>query len=153
MAETLSRSLAETRAFAEKLLKKLVETPRRGAAVLALYGDLGAGKTALSKELASLLGVKDTVNSPTFILEKIYKTKHPVFPRLVHIDAYRLEEPQELTHLGWEELVQDGENLIVIEWAERAEGLLPETSLRVHAEFVDEGTRRFNIHDKESKRS
>jgi len=151
MKEITSRSLADTKTFAESLLKRLVEAPRKGAAVLALYGNLGAGKTALTKELALFLGVKDTVNSPTFILEKIYKVKHPVFERLVHIDAYRLEEPQELSHLGFTELAADGGNLIVVEWAEQVEGLIPETALRVHAEFIDESTRHFHIHDQERR--
>lgn len=151
MKETVSRSLADTKKYAEILLRRLVGSPRRGAAVLALYGNLGAGKTALTKALAELLGVADTVNSPTFILEKVYRTEHPTFKRLIHIDAYRLEEPQELEHLGWSELVSDGENLIVVEWSEQVEGLIPESALRVRAEFVDETTRNFHFHDKKDK--
>ena len=147
-----SRSLADTHAFAEKILHMLAENPRAGAAVLSLYGDLGAGKTALTKEIARHLGVKDVVNSPTFILEKIYRTTHPLFKRLIHIDAYRLERPEELERLGWGELVGERENIIVVEWADKVEKLLPEDSLRMHADFVDEGTRTFHIHGQEKKR-
>ncbi|HYF10395.1 MAG TPA: tRNA (adenosine(37)-N6)-threonylcarbamoyltransferase complex ATPase subunit type 1 TsaE [Candidatus Paceibacterota bacterium] len=147
MKELTSRSLADTKNLAESLLERLVSAPRKGASVLALYGDLGSGKTALTKEIAALLKVRDVVNSPTFVLEKVYKVEHPTWKRLIHIDAYRLEEPQELEHLGWKEIAADAENLIVVEWAEQVEGLIPAHALRVRAEFVDESTRRFHIHD------
>lgn len=152
MKAALSRSLEETHSFAKGLLERLEKSPREGAGVLALYGDLGAGKTALTKELAKLLGIKEVVNSPTFILEKIYRTEHSAFKHLIHIDAYRLEEPKELEHLGWKELVADKNNLIVVEWSEQVESLIPEYALRIRAEFVDESTRRFHFHERESKK-
>ncbi|SRR5258708_28320166 len=146
MTATTSRSLAETKAFAQELLERLAVGASAHASVLALYGDLGAGKTALTKEIALLLGVRDTVNSPTFVLEKIYRTMHPHFKKLVHIDAYRLERPEELNQLGWSELIADTDSLIVVEWADKVEEFLPEGTLRVHADFIDETTRQFNIH-------
>jgi tRNA threonylcarbamoyladenosine biosynthesis protein TsaE len=70
--------------------------PRDKALVVALYGDLGAGKTTLTKEIARQLGIKENVNSPTFVLIKNYKLKRsrfyvPCFTTLVHIDAYRFD--------------------------------------------------------------
>lgn len=143
-----SNSLAETRTFAKSLLSALSQKSSAGAVVLALYGDLGSGKTALTKELSGLLGVSETVNSPTFVLEKIYRAKHPRFKRLAHIDAYRLEGGEELRHLGWEELLSDKQALVVVEWAERVEKALPPEALKVRASFVEEGSRNFETDEK-----
>jgi tRNA threonylcarbamoyladenosine biosynthesis protein TsaE len=75
------------------------------ALIVGLYGNLGAGKTSFTQAVARALGVTDIVNSPTFVIEKIYDTKHTHFIRLVHIDAYRLEDAKELQNLNFEELV------------------------------------------------
>jgi tRNA threonylcarbamoyladenosine biosynthesis protein TsaE len=91
------------------------------------------------------LGVTDVVNSPTFVIEKIYETKHPHFARLIHIDAYRLENAQELQNLNFEELVSNPHNLILIEWPENVQEILPENHLKIRCEFVDETTRKFEV--------
>ena len=79
--------------MAENVIKTLASESSGRAKVLFLEGDLVAGKTTFAKELASVLGVlKEDVHSPTFILKKEYKTEHPIFRKLVHIDAYRFNE-------------------------------------------------------------
>ena len=115
-----------------------------GEAVIAgLSGHLGAGKTAFVKAVARAMGIKETVTSPTFVIMKIYETlltsptiKHSTvvtapakFSRLVHIDAYRLENAQELEALRFEELVTNKNNLIMVEWPENV-GLRGKESLR-----------------------
>lgn len=97
-----------------------------GAAVLALKGDLGAGKTALTKAIAQNLGVEEHVTSPTFVIMKSYAlTGHAQFHTLIHIDAYRVEDERELVVLGFPTLLSDPHTLVVIEWPERIAGLLP----------------------------
>jgi tRNA threonylcarbamoyladenosine biosynthesis protein TsaE len=89
--------------------------------VLVLRGDLGAGKTTLARAVARGAGVEGDVPSPTFNLVFRYETPRG---RVSHLDLYRLEHPDEVWELGWEELGQPDE-LVMIEWPERAEALLP----------------------------
>lgn len=117
--------------------------PRSDHAVLwALKGDLGAGKTTLVQAVARQLGVTETVTSPTFILLKSYPLTSQPFERLVHIDAYRLEDPNELTPLRLQEFLADPGNLVLLEWPERAGDLLPADAQRLELTIVDEQTRR-----------
>jgi len=126
MKEFTSHSIAETEAIATQWLADISNkyADKDEALVVGLSGHLGAGKTAFVKAVAKALGVKEAVTSPTFVLMKLYSL-NPVgafkgFPwkRLVHIDAYRLERPEELEALAWEDLVADKNNLIMVEWPE-----------------------------------
>ncbi len=116
-----------------------------GARVLALTGELGAGKTTFTKELAKQLGVADDVTSPTFVILKNYQTTDANFKTLTHIDAYRIEDPRELTVLGFEDILKDTERLLVIEWAERVDALLPETAYRMTFSHLDASSRHIAI--------
>lgn len=101
--------------------------------VVALYGDLGAGKTTLSRGLISgLFGTPTEVPSPTYNLVQVYET--PDFD-LWHFDLYRLETPDELMELGWEE-TQDG--VALIEWPDHAGSHLPAYRLDISLEIVGE---------------
>jgi tRNA threonylcarbamoyladenosine biosynthesis protein TsaE len=115
--------------------------PASEATVVALSGELGAGKTTFTQTIAAHLGIKETVTSPTFVIEKVYQIADGTFARLIHIDAYRLKESRELEVLGWRDLVRDPENLILIEWPERVLDLIPESAHRVTLTFIDEDTR------------
>src|SRR3989344_1884541 len=120
---TLEELDTEAGAFVEGL------APRAsGATLVTLSGELGAGKTALVRAVAKALGVEEAVTSPTFVLEKIYKLGHPMskFGWLVHIDAYRLGGGAELASLGFDELMNESGNLILLEWPERVAEVLPE---------------------------
>jgi tRNA threonylcarbamoyladenosine biosynthesis protein TsaE len=94
--------------------------------VLALAGDLGAGKTTFVRGLARSLGVTDDVTSPTFVLMKQYQGRLP----LVHVDLYRMNRVQELLDLGFDELL-DGSAIVVIEWGDMVEDLLPPDHIEV----------------------
>ncbi len=118
---------------------------KEGATLVTLSGELGAGKTAFTQEVARALGIEDTVTSPTFVLEKIYalpKLGHPMskFERLVHIDAYRLESGKELIPLGFDELMEDAGNLILLEWPEKVADMLPEPSVRILMKALPDGS-------------
>lgn len=128
------------------------------ATVVTLSGDLGAGKTTFTQGVARALGVTETVTSPTFVLEKIYPIRNTSrsngagklgFKRLVHIDAYRLKGAHELEVLGWNELLADPGNLILLEWPERVEGAIPNDATRIT--FDIQGDERIiSIHGEES---
>jgi tRNA threonylcarbamoyladenosine biosynthesis protein TsaE len=129
-AETASPG--ETLALGERLAAFL-----QPGDVLALYGDLGAGKTHLVKGLARGLGADPAdVSSPTFTLVNEYATDPPLY----HLDVYRIERLSELQEIGVEELLS-GEGICVIEWPERMEPLLPPHTLRLRLHHLD-GTRR-----------
>lgn len=122
--------------IADKILEKVFHLGSNLATVLALSGDLGAGKTTLTKELGRQLGITENIISPTFVIMKIYEVKpeskyFSKFKKIVHIDAYRLEAPDELLGIGWKEIISEKENLIIIEWPEKVEKHLIPSSLRV----------------------
>lgn len=141
---SLSKSLSDTRAIAEDFLDSLKTAEH--ATVVALSGDLGAGKTAFTKELGNLLGIPhDQITSPTFVIMKIFNIHHSLFEHLIHIDAYRLEDEQELVSLGWNEIIEDPKNLILIEWPEMVKGLIPKDARKLSLKFVDESTREIRV--------
>ena len=109
------------------------------ATVVALSGDLGAGKTTFAQAVARALGVEETVSSPTFVIEKVYQLSGQSFEKLIHIDAYRLESAHELEVLGWRETVADPNNLILIEWPERLAALVPEGAIHIRFEIQGDG--------------
>lgn len=115
------------------------------AAVVGLYGDLGAGKTTFVQAVARSLGVSERITSPTFLIVKRYKLKVKSFRFLIHIDAYRLKSGDELRKLGFEELLRDSGNLIFVEWADRVVDILPKKQTKLFFEFVDENTRKITI--------
>lgn len=141
------KNLEELRAVADSVLRSLTERPASSTAtVVGLSGDLGAGKTAFTKCVASILGINEVVTSPTFILEKGYAIPHGSlvgerFTKLIHIDAYRLEDEKEMRALEWDSLLLDGHNLIFIEWPEQVKGVLPEDIIMISFQYIDEGVR------------
>lgn len=103
-------------------------TPR--AKVILLKGDLGAGKTTFARELAEVLGIdKNEVNSPTFVLKKEYNAQHPIFKKLIHVDAYRFNEKSEAKILGLDEDLKDESTLIAIEWPNKMPYIEPDLEI------------------------
>ena len=139
-----TRSLEETQKLAKEWLNS-ISIKDDEATIVGLYGNLGSGKTTFAQSIARELGIKETVTSPTFVIEKIYDTDHILFNRLIHIDAYRLESGRELQVLNFEQEVANENNLILVEWPENVKEILPENHIRVYFEFVDENTRKFSF--------
>ncbi|MCX6739633.1 MAG: tRNA (adenosine(37)-N6)-threonylcarbamoyltransferase complex ATPase subunit type 1 TsaE [Candidatus Parcubacteria bacterium] len=116
MKKLILKSEKDTKKFAIELSKKL-----KGGEIIALEGDLGVGKTTLTQYLAKNFGIKEKVTSPTFVLMKIYEIKNLKFKikNLIHVDCYRLDDPQELFYLGIEEYLNNKESIVIIEWADK----------------------------------
>lgn len=116
----VSASEKDTFNFAKKFAKNL-----RGGEVIGLIGDLGAGKTVFAKGLASGLGIKQKITSPTFVLMRIYPVKSRPIKNFVHIDAYRLKSAAGLAAIGAREYMNDPGSIVLIEWADRVKKILP----------------------------
>lgn len=131
---------SELAPFAVELIEALhIKT---NAQVFALEGDLGAGKTALTKAIARVLHIETEVTSPTFVIMKTYAIHtHPFLKHLVHIDAYRIDNENEMHILGFEELLRDPARLVVIEWPERIKGILPPDKLNVQIQIQNGNSR------------
>ncbi len=148
----ISRSLADTAKIAGDIAGKL--KVGKTAVVLALSGDLGSGKTTFAKAFAAELGVSpDDVTSPTFVIMKSYEIVEPRalmqgWMKLIHIDAYRLETPAQAAQIGWDKLVADPSNIILVEWPEKIGevGLKIAKNIRtISFKFIDEQTREISL--------
>jgi tRNA threonylcarbamoyladenosine biosynthesis protein TsaE len=112
-------TLKEIKKIASSLLNEISHLEVNEASLICLSGDLGSGKTTLTQEIARQLGVKEKVISPTFVIMKKYSLKNKKFKHLYHIDAYRLNNCEELLKIDWINIKQNKDNLIIIEWPER----------------------------------
>jgi len=137
----------------EIVVEKSIEIAKadKSAVVIALHGNLGAGKTTFTKELARFLGIKENVTSPTYIIQKNFdiseekQENFAPFKKLIHIDTYRIDLQDELVKLGWSDILLNTKNLIALEWPENIPDLLPENRINIHFRFIDEITREVEI--------
>ncbi len=143
--------------FAEQMATQAVEWQKSehnsGAIVFGLKGDLGSGKTTFTQRFCGYFDIKEEVTSPTFVIQKAYHVGQPVdlgagkikdfggISKIYHIDAYRLEIPQELEVLGFKRILEDKDAIIVIEWPEKVADLLPSDTKYIDFTFIDENTR------------
>lgn len=130
--------------LAHKVLHILSGVESSKAKVILLDGDLGAGKTTFTKELAAVVGIdKSSVNSPTFTLKKEYSAAHSVFRKLIHIDAYRFNTPSEAKVLKLEDDLEEPNTIIAIEWPSKMKYIKAD----VHLLFtvIDDDTREVKI--------
>ena len=108
-----------------ELGKKLASQLKSGL-VLALIGDLGAGKTVFAQGVGAGLGIDQPITSPTFVIMKIYPLPKPNnLKQFCHIDAYRLKDAQELINIGADEYLKDPQTITLIEWAEKVKTIWP----------------------------
>jgi tRNA threonylcarbamoyladenosine biosynthesis protein TsaE len=131
----ISNSPEET----EKIASDLAASCKPGT-IIALHGELGAGKTAFAKGFARSIGIKNPISSPTFTVVQEYKTRdsHPKQEiRLFHIDLYRIETEEKSIAFGIEEFLFNPYTFVLIEWAERIPSLLPENTIHITMEYSD----------------
>ena len=128
----ITKSAAETRALGEKLAGRL-----QPGDVLLLEGDLGAGKSELTRGIAKGLGVAETVTSPSFTILNVYESgRCPLY----HFDWYRLESSEELYELGMDEYL-GGDGIAVVEWPGRCPDAVPESAVRIRMTAAGENER------------
>lgn len=136
----MEMTLQDLADFARRVVAELPQTAGERAHVIGLSGPLGAGKTTFVQIVARELGVLGTVPSPTFTLVRPYDISHPVFKRLIHIDAYRLLE-RDAGGIGWEDYHSDPKNIILVEWPENLGAEIASHIPTIRFSVVDEETR------------
>lgn len=148
--QTIIHSLEALDIFGMEFLTKLQAMPHDHATVIALSGDLGTGKTTFVQGVARALGVVETVTSPTFVIMKQYTTTDKIFSTLIHLDAYRIEDLDEMRPLGFSLLLEQPNTLICIEWAERIAALLPKETRRLQFTSDNTGARIITQYDSQN---
>lgn len=127
----------------EEILKIISdEYSKRGtdnAYIVCLYGDLGAGKTTMTQMVGQMIGITETINSPTFVIKKIYQTTDDVFKTLIHMDAYRLEGEQNLDVFRLDDDFTTANTLMIIEWPEIIESMIPKHAMHIFIEHDGNG--------------
>lgn len=129
--QKITQSAAETIELGRALAERL-----KPGDVVAFFGELGSGKTTMIKGIAAGLGVTETVRSPSFVIVTEYRGRIPVY----HIDLYRLDGSSALEGIGLEDYL-GGDGVCLVEWAERAEGFIQQSAIRVRLATVEAGRR------------
>jgi tRNA threonylcarbamoyladenosine biosynthesis protein TsaE len=134
--ETIENRRAMARFTARVVRLVRASRARRGAFVIGLVGNLGAGKTAFVQEFAKLFHVKQRVASPTFLVARRYSIPRSSsrFTVLYHIDLYRIRRASELRHVGFREAVHDPQAIVLVEWADRFPRSLPKSAAWIYLE-------------------
>lgn len=114
----------------------------KGGECLVFFGNLGSGKTTFIQGLAKGLGIDKRIISPTFIIIRHYRINNGNF---YHIDLYRTGSTDDLLGLGIDEILEDKENIVAIEWAEKLKGILPDKRIEIYCEYLDEQKREITI--------
>lgn len=139
----LSKNTTQTQKFAAKIVADLlVKKSIKGAAVLALAGELGAGKTTFVQGLTKVMRIKGRVTSPSFVIMRRFKLYDLRFKNLFHIDCYRLDRSEDLVNLGLIEILKNPENLVVIEWADKVKKIIPKNAIWLKFKWISENQRK-----------
>lgn len=140
----ITNSFEETQGLGSDFAKKIVDV-----STLALYGDLGSGKTTFIQGLAKGLGIHKRIISPTFIIMRTYETRiknqELRIKNFYHVDLYRIKSENDIKELGLIELMKDPQSLFAIEWPEKIKNLLPKKSVDIFFEYIDENKRKITI--------
>ena len=139
MQTFISRSEAETEAIGEQFANGL-----KNGAVIAMYGDLGAGKTAFVRGMARGMGLTCRVSSPTFTIVNEYEGDR----ELIHFDMYRLESSDELFEIGWEDYLARGA-VCAVEWSEKVEDAFFGDEIVLRIEKLSDNERRITVEEGE----
>lgn len=146
-----SSSSGETAKFGREFAEALSRARSPRAAVFALKGDLGAGKTTFVQGFMRGLGIRRRVTSPTFVIMRRFAVPRAAgrpgaFSNVYHIDAYRIKKPDALKILGFQEIIADPRNIILVEWPENVKKFLPKAAIWLafeHGKTEDSRTIRF----------
>lgn len=147
--------LTKTSEETKKLAQNIAKTIKSGV-FLAFYGNLGSGKTTFIQGLAEGLGIKRRFISPTFIIVRHYviqiKNQKPKIKittqnlqSFYHIDLYRMDNVDDLLGIGLDEIIEDKNNIVAVEWAEKLGDMLPKKRIEFYFKYIDENSREIRI--------
>jgi len=140
--EIISTSTKETKDFAHEIATSL-----RGGETILLYGELGAGKTTFTNFLVNELGFLDRVQSPTFVLHRVYKksSESREIKEVHHFDLYRLTTQEEFDDIGISELLHDRNKVVIIEWPDRFIESFSKPIIEIKFDTISENERKINV--------
>ena len=140
--EIVAANTKQTRKFAEEIAAKL-----KPGNIVALYGDLGAGKTTFVSMVTKALGFSDRVQSPTFVVSRIYSGGNSTseIKYIHHLDLYRMQDSTDIKDLGIGDYLSQPDSVVFIEWPEVAEKYLPEKTIRIFFEILSENERKIHV--------
>jgi len=135
----ISKSTEETQKIAKLLAEEILKAPlKKKARVLALTGNLGGGKTTFLQGFAQEMGIKEKINSPTFVIMKRFKNFY-------HFDCYRIQKQKDILDLGFEKIINNPKNIVAIEWADKIKKIIPKDTLWIKFEHLGGNKRRIVI--------
>lgn len=138
--KTITKNFQETSQLGFEFARKL-----KPGDLILLYGDLGAGKTTFVQGLASGLGIKDRILSPTFVLQRSHAVSFQGIEKLNHIDLYRIEKPSEIDSIGLSEIIQEVGSVTLIEWADRLVNFKCNNGYKIWFKYLSEEDREIRI--------
>ena len=139
----ISKELKNTHKIAENILTKALRKKRTSAFVMALVGELGSGKTMFVQGAAKAFGIKEKIKSPTFIILRRHKIPNSKY--LYHLDLYRIHNAKEVLNLGWEEIISDPDNIVLVEWADKIKKILPKDAVQINFKHKGKNKREIKI--------
>ena len=144
--KVVTKNERETQKLGEALAKEARFFHSSRALVIALEGNLGAGKTVFAKGFARGLGIKEEMKSPTFILMRAFQI--PSASRrskklFLHFDAYRISNAKEFKQIGFKNFLKDPQNILLVEWSDRVESLLPKDRVQIRIKHLGKDQREF----------
>jgi|SRR4051812_12192778 tRNA threonylcarbamoyladenosine biosynthesis protein TsaE len=128
----------------QQIAKDLATQFRNQGGIIALIGDLGAGKTTFTQGFAEGLGITDKIISPTFVLMRQHQLPNSEC-WLFHLDLYRLEGNISISQLGLDEIFSEEKNIILIEWAEKVLDQLPQKTIKINFQKISETERKISV--------
>ncbi len=135
---------SKNRSQTQKIAKDLSQKFKNTGGIIALMGDLGAGKTTFTQGFAKALGIKEKIISPTFVITRQHQI--PNTNRfLFHIDLYRLENITSLPEIGISEFIDQKNSIVIIEWPEKILNLLPDETIKIKIEKIKNNERKIKI--------
>lgn len=138
--EFITNSFEDTQKLGEEFVSKL-----EPGDILYLYGDLGSGKTTFVKGIASGLGIKSRIISPTFVVLRTHLTSNKKIKKIYHLDLYRLENKKEVENIALDDLFSDTDTITIIEWPELLSEYQGKNIYKITFSYGSENTRKINI--------
>ncbi|MBL7156072.1 MAG: tRNA (adenosine(37)-N6)-threonylcarbamoyltransferase complex ATPase subunit type 1 TsaE [Candidatus Pacebacteria bacterium] len=140
--KTITNSTAETKKLGQRLVKDIIKKNiQTQAVIIGLIGELGSGKTCFTQGFANGLDISNKILSPTYVILKRFQISGSMFHDFYHIDCYRIKAEKEILDLGFANMCQNPENIIVIEWADQIKEILPKQTLFLKFKFINKNKR------------